>query len=71
LVDYLLEGCLERAIKAWEKELMPIGRQDCRHIAATWLDAAGISLKTSSMLTTSGADETAGRDLLWAAGLGG
>jgi hypothetical protein len=43
----------DRAIKVWEKQLAklkPIGLQECRHTAATWLDAAGISPKTASVL---------------------
>jgi integrase len=44
-------GLQERATKAWEaKKLQPIGLQECRHTAATWLDAAGVSPKTASVL---------------------
>jgi integrase len=44
-------GLQERAAKAWEaKELQPIGLHECRHTAATWLDAAGVSPKTASVL---------------------
>ena len=48
-----MDGVADRAVKAWEKKvpkLKPIGLQECRHTAATWLDAAGISPKTSSVL---------------------
>jgi integrase len=37
--------------KAWEaRELQPIGLHECRHTAATWLDAAGVSPKVVSVL---------------------
>jgi integrase len=40
-----------RAEKAWAKQgLQPIGLQECRHTGASWLDAAGVSPKTSSVL---------------------
>jgi len=40
-----------RAAEAWEEpELQPIGLQECRHTAASWLDATGVSPKTSSVL---------------------
>jgi integrase len=41
----------ERATEAWEEaELQPIGLHECRHTAASWLDAAGVSPKTASVL---------------------
>lgn len=41
----------KRAAKAWEKaKLQPIGLQECRHTAASWLDPAGVSPKTASVL---------------------
>ncbi|HWY18933.1 MAG TPA: tyrosine-type recombinase/integrase [Solirubrobacteraceae bacterium] len=44
-------GLDERATKAWEaKELQHIGLHECRHTAASWLDAAGVSPKTASVL---------------------
>jgi len=44
-------GLAARAKKAWEaKELQPIGLHECRHTAATWLDAAGVSPKVASVL---------------------
>lgn len=30
--------------------MRPIGLQECRHTAASWLDAAGVSPKTASVL---------------------
>jgi len=40
-----------RVKKAWEaKDLQPIGLHECRHTAATWLDAAGVSPKVVSVL---------------------
>ena len=44
-------GLALRVKKAWEaKELQPIGLHECRHTAATWLDAAGVSPKVASVL---------------------
>jgi integrase len=44
-------GLAVRVKKAWEaKELQPIGLHECRHTAATWLDAAGVSPKVASVL---------------------
>jgi integrase len=44
-------GLAERADRAWSAhKLQPIGLHECRHTAATWLDAAGISPKTASVL---------------------
>ena len=44
-------GLSERVKRSWEaQELQPIGLQECRHTAATWLDAARISPKTASVL---------------------
>jgi integrase len=44
-------GLATRAEKAWaEAKLRPIGLQECRHTAASWLDAAGVSPKTASVL---------------------
>jgi integrase len=44
-------GLDDRATKAWEaKELQHIGLHECRHTAATWLDAARVSPKTASVL---------------------
>ncbi|MGH2833686.1 MAG: hypothetical protein ACRDK2_13010, partial [Solirubrobacteraceae bacterium] len=38
-------------VKAWEKrKLTPIGLQECRHTAASWLEAAGVLPKTASVL---------------------
>jgi len=46
-----MEGVAERAVKVWEKqELKPIGLQECRHTAASWLEAAGVLPKTASVL---------------------
>jgi integrase len=40
-----------RAGKRWEQaKLTPIGLHECRHTAATWLDAAGVSPKVASVL---------------------
>lgn len=45
-----LDQLQKRVIKVWkELELNPIGRQDCRHTAATWLDHAKISAKVASV----------------------
>ena len=44
-------GLNDRATKAWgAKNLQHIGLHECRHTAATWLDAAGVSPKTASVL---------------------
>jgi len=44
-------GLTARATDAWEgKKLQPIGLHECRHTAATWLDAAGVSPKVASVL---------------------
>jgi integrase len=44
-------GLALRARKAWEaRELQPIGLHECRHTAATWMDAAGVSPKVASVL---------------------
>jgi integrase len=44
-------GLSARAIDAWgKKKLQPIGLHECRHTAATWLDAAGVSPKVASVL---------------------
>lgn len=44
-------GLALRAKKAWEaRGLQPIGLHECRHTAATWLDAAGVSPKVASVL---------------------
>lgn len=44
-------GLTVRANAAWKKsKLQPIGLHECRHTAATWLDAAGISPKVASVL---------------------
>lgn len=44
-------GLAQRAKKSWApQKLQPIGLHECRHTAATWLDAAGISPKTASVL---------------------
>ena len=44
-------GLSARANEAWEREkLQPIGLHECRHTAATWLDAAGVSPKVASVL---------------------
>jgi integrase len=40
-----------RAAQRWEQaKLAPIGLHECRHTAATWLDAAGVSPKVASVL---------------------
>lgn len=40
-----------RADAAWEtKKFLPIRLQDCRHTASSWMRAAGIDLKTRSVL---------------------
>jgi integrase len=45
------EGLRARATRAWQaKKLQPIGLHECRHTAATWLDAAGVSPKVASVL---------------------
>jgi integrase len=47
----VLEGLTARANEAWQqKKLKPFGLHECRHTAATWLDAAGISPKVASVL---------------------
>ena len=44
-------GLSARAADRWEaKKLLPIGLHECRHTAATWLDAAGVSPKMASVL---------------------
>ena len=44
-------GLAVRVKKAWEaKELQPIGLHECRHTAATRLDAVGVSPKVASVL---------------------
>jgi integrase len=44
-------GLTARAKDAWDaKKLTPIGLHECRHTAATWLDAAGVSPKVASVL---------------------
>jgi integrase len=44
-------GLSARANEAWRaRRLRPIGLHDCRHTAATWLDAAGVSPKVASVL---------------------
>jgi integrase len=48
-----MDGVADRAAKEWEKtepKLAPIGLQECRHTAASWLDPAGVSPKTASIL---------------------
>lgn len=45
------EGLAARASHAWAvRRLQPIGLHECRHTAATWLDAAGVSPKVASVL---------------------
>lgn len=45
------EGLAGKARTRWKaKKLQPIGLQECRHTAATWLDAAGVSPKVASEL---------------------
>ena len=44
-------GLAKRARKRWEgTKLEPITLQECRHTAASWLDAAGVSPKVASVL---------------------
>ena len=44
-------GLAARASERWQKRgLEPIGLHECRHTAATWLDAAGVSPKVASVL---------------------
>lgn len=44
-------GLSARAAAGWEaKKLQPIGLHECRHTAATWLDAAAVSPKLASTL---------------------
>lgn len=44
-------GLAKRARKGWEgTKLEPITLQECRHTAASWLDAAGVSPKVASVL---------------------
>ncbi len=44
-------GLAARAKLAWEaRGLLAIGLHECRHTAATWLDAAGVSPKVASVL---------------------
>jgi integrase len=44
-------GLSARASERWEESrLEPIGLHECRHTAATWLDAAGVSPKVASVL---------------------
>jgi hypothetical protein len=44
-------GLAEKAAVRWKaKNLQPIGLHECRHTAATWLDAAGVSPKVASIL---------------------
>jgi integrase len=44
-------GLTARANEAWKrKKLQPIGLHECRHTAATWLDAGGVSPKVASVL---------------------
>lgn len=46
-----VKNLLERRAKIWEdRGLKPIGIQDSRHTAATWLDHAGVSPKVVSAL---------------------
>jgi integrase len=41
----------ERVRKRWEAlDLDPIGPQECRHTAATWLDHAGVTPKVASQI---------------------
>jgi len=45
-----LDQLQKRVIKTWENlNLRPIGLQDSRHTAATWLDHAGVAPKVSSV----------------------
>jgi integrase len=44
-------GLAQRAGRLWkDAALTPIGLHECRHTAATWLDAAGVSPKVASVL---------------------
>jgi integrase len=44
-------GLTVRAHAAWKRsKLEPIGLHECRHTAASWLDAAGVSPKVASVL---------------------
>jgi integrase len=44
-------GLAQRARQRWDAaKLRPITLQECRHSAATWLDAAGVSPKVASVL---------------------
>ncbi len=44
-------GLSARVSERWEERgLQPIGLHECRHTAATWLDAAGVSPKVASVL---------------------
>jgi integrase len=44
-------GLAQRARECWQAAgLQPITLQECRHSAATWLDAAGVSPKVASVL---------------------
>jgi integrase len=44
-------GLAQRASRCWnDAALQPIGLHECRHTAATWLDAAGVSPKVASVL---------------------
>ncbi len=44
-------GLALRAKQAWGvRGLQPIGLHECRHTAATWMDAAGVSPKVASVL---------------------
>jgi integrase len=45
-----LDQLQKRVLGEWEEEdLTPIGLQDSRHTAATWLDHAGVSPKVASV----------------------
>lgn len=45
-----LDQLQKRIVKIWEElDLNPIGLQDSRHTAATWLDHAGVSPKVASV----------------------
>jgi len=45
-----LDQLQKRVIAFWiRRNLSPIGLQDCRHTAATWLDHAGITPKVASV----------------------
>jgi integrase len=44
-------GLAGRAAKRWQEAgVKPIGLHECRHTAATWLDAAGVTPKVASVL---------------------